>query len=138
MTLHSDTPRSTNEKLRIEQFLREALRSFPDLDHLAYVGLGEAQCSVEDEGMGLNDSHRGLEVEECTGMQGQETHLTGRWCRVDEDEGKALPSIGMVELIREQDVTRSVLGEFWRNLVGQYTSVGGWTELNEGKILPDG
>ena len=58
-----------------------------------------------------DSTYRILEVEECARMECQETHLAGRRCPVDEHEREALATVRMVELVREHDVSRRVLGE---------------------------
>ncbi len=52
-----------------------------------------------------------LKVDEGTRMQRQQSDFTRCWCPVNKDKWERFPSVRMIQLIAEHDVSRTVLRE---------------------------
>lgn len=61
----------------VYRLLCQAFCTVTNLDHLAHVRLYASACNLSIDGHYIItcSTHRVLEVDECTGMQGQQAHL---------------------------------------------------------------
>ena len=108
-------------KFSVNLFFREPLWAIAYLDNLAHISLHRKKIQWANEmTMVAPVAHSSLEIKQCARVQSQHSCLARcRW-PVDQNQRKWYSSVLVLQLIRQDDVSRRVLWKLYNSLESVY------------------